>query len=348
MRKVVIHRAGGLEQLRLEEAPEPPPGDSEVAVSVSAIGVNYADCVIRMGLYESARQYVGWPITPGFEVAGRVERVGTGVEPERFAPGDRVVAVTRFDGYATRVVVPAHQVFALPPGMTETQAAAFPTVFLTAWYALHELAHPRAGQRVLVHSAAGGVGSALVQLARRAGCEVTGVVGASRKVEAVRALGADHVIDKSRERLWPAAERIAPQGFHVILDANGVETLGASYRHLAPPGKLVIYGFHTMLPRRPRGPDWIRLAVDYLRTPRFNPLDMTNQNCCVLAFNLSYLFSERAILAESMTQLLDWWREGHLQLPRITPYPFARVADAHRDLQSGQTVGKLVLLTEEG
>ncbi len=342
MRKVVVHRPGGLDQLRIESGAERAPGPQEVAIAVSAIGVNYADCVVRMGLYESAKQYVGWPITPGFEVAGSVADVGACVD--RIQPGQRVLAVTRFDGYAARVVVPAHQVFPLPEGMSEAQAAGFPTVFLTAWFALHELAHPRAGQRVLVHSAAGGVGSALVQLARLHGCEVTGVVGASHKVEAVRELGADHVIDKSREPLWPTAERIAPQGFHVILDANGVETLGQSYHHLAPPGKLVIYGFHTMLPRKPRGPDWVRLAVHYLRTPRWNPLDMTNQNRSVLAFNLSYLFAERGILEEAMGELLDAWHVGQLQLPRTTTYPFDRVADAHRDLQSGQTVGKLILL----
>lgn len=341
MRKVVIHRPGGVSELRLEEHPDLRADPGEVVVEVSACGVNYADCVVRMGLYASAKAYVGWPITPGFEVAGRVAKLGEGVRD--LAVGEEVMALTRFFGYASQVRVPRNQVFALPSGMSASQAAAFPTVFLTAWYALYELAHPRQGQRLLVHSAAGGVGSALVQLGRKAGCEVTGVVGGPHKVAPLWALGAHHVIDKSETALWPEAERIAPAGFHIIADANGVETLAQSYRHLAGPGKLVVYGFHTMLPRRPRGPDWIRLGVDYLRTPRFNPLDMTNENRSVLAFNLSYLFSEQGILEEAMALLCGLWEAGELKLPKITEYPFHRVGDAHRDLQSGQTVGKLVL-----
>ncbi|MFT7625086.1 MAG: NADPH:quinone reductase-like Zn-dependent oxidoreductase, partial [Myxococcota bacterium] len=256
MRKVVIHKPGSYDQLRLEEHPDPTAGPGEVCVHVDSIGVNYADCIVRMGLYASAQKYVGWPITPGFEVAGR-----------RADTGEPVVAVTRFGGYADTLVVPEHQVLPMPPGFEADQAAAFPTVFMTAWYGLFELANVRAGQRVLVHSAAGGVGGALVQLAKLAGCTVVGVVGGPHKVEVARALGADHVIDKSSTPLWPAAERYAPDGYHIICDANGVETLQQSWKHLCPPGKLVVYGFHTMLPRTGGKPAWLRLAWGWLRTP---------------------------------------------------------------------------------
>lgn len=140
-------------------------------------------------------------------------------------------------------MVPRGQLLRRPEALTAEQAAGFPAVALTAWWALFELAHPRRGSNVLVHSAAGGVGSMLVQLAKVAGCRVVGVVGAPHKVEPVRQLGADAVIDKSREPLWATAEKLAPQGFDVVLDANGVSTLGGSYRHLAPAGKLVVQLF---------------------------------------------------------------------------------------------------------
>jgi NADPH:quinone reductase-like Zn-dependent oxidoreductase len=224
-----------------------------------------------------------------------------------------------------------------------TQAAAIPTVFLTAWFALFESAHPRPGSILLVHSAAGGVGSCLVQLGKRAGCEVAGVVGASHKVELVRDLGADHVVDTSQENLWPALERIAPDGFDVVMDANGVSTLKAGYNHLAPMGKLVVYGFHSMLPRGGGRPNPLRLAWDYLRTPRFNPFRMTGQNRSVLAFNLSYLFDHAAFLNEAMTDLARGFEDGTLRPPPVKSYPFEQVADAQQDLESGQTVGKLVL-----
>jgi NADPH:quinone reductase-like Zn-dependent oxidoreductase len=342
MRRVTIRSAGGYEKLELETAPDPAPGAGEAVVATEAVGVNYADCIVRMGLYESAKKYVGWPITPGFEFAGRVAAVGAGVTD--LAVGAPVFGVTRFDGYATHVRAPRHQLFAIPPGWSAAQAAGFPAVALTAYYALFELAHPRAGASALVHSAAGGVGSALVQLGKIAGCRVVGVVGATHKLEAARALGADVVIDKSREDLWRAAEQAAPGGYDVVLDANGVETLGESYRHLASPGKLVVYGFHTMMPREGGRPRWLKLGLDWLRTPRFNPIDMTGRNASVLAFNLSYLFERREVLADGMARLLAWVAEGRLRAPTVTTFPLDRVADAHRAIESGTTIGKLVLL----
>jgi NADPH:quinone reductase-like Zn-dependent oxidoreductase len=341
-RKVVVHAAGGHDRLKFETSAVPVPARGEVRIDVRAMGVNYADTIVRMGLYASAKEYVGWPITPGFEVAGVVGAVGEGVGD--LAIGTEVFAVTLFGGYSTHVVVPRDRVFGRPASTTFEQAAALPAVYMTAWYALHELAHPRRGSLVLVHSAAGGVGSALVQMAKLAGCEVVGVVGAHHKVAAARALGADHVIDKSTQDLWREAERIAPGGYDVILDANGVSTLGASYKHLRRAGKLVVYGFHSMMPKAGGRPNWPKLAIDYVRTPRFNPLDMTNESRSVLAFNLSYLFDRAELLNEAMTQIVGWLDAGKLAPPTTTSYPFAEVARAHADIESGRTIGKLVLV----
>jgi synaptic vesicle membrane protein VAT-1 len=341
MRKVVVHRPGGHERLKIEHHHDPVVKPGQVCVDVAAAGVNYADCVVRMGLYSSAKKYVGWPITPGFEFAGRVHSVGHGVQTVK--PGDEIFGVTRFGGYASRVCVPEHQVFPRPERLDIAEAAAFPSVFLTAYYALFELAHPRPGARLLVHSAAGGVGGALVQLGKLAGCYVVGVVGASHKVHTVSAMGADKVIDKSRSPLWRAARTYAPQGYDAVFDANGVETLQGSLEHLGSPGRLVIYGFHSMLPRQGGRPKLLKLAADYLRTPRFNPLDLTQQNKSIMAFNLSYLFDRHEVLREAMKQLIQWLEQGKLSPPSVHCYPLDRVADAHRALESGQTVGKLVL-----
>jgi NADPH:quinone reductase-like Zn-dependent oxidoreductase len=340
--KVVIHAPGGYEQLKLEPIVPRAPRANEVRVDVRAIGVNYADTIVRMGLYSSARQYVGWPITPGFEVSGVVGAVGEGVRD--LAAGDEVVAVTRFGGYSSEVVVERRQVWRKPAATSFEQAAAMPAVYMTAWFALFELAHPRRGAKVLVHSAAGGVGGALIQLAKLRGCEVVGVVGASAKVASARALGADHVIDKSTQSLWSEARRRAPEGYDVILDANGVSTLGASYAHLRRVGKLVVYGFHSMLPKTGGKPRWAKLAVDWLRTPRFSPLEMTEASKSVMAFNLSYLFDRDDLMQEGMRDLLRWLEEKAIVPPPVTTYPLAEVARAHADLESGTTVGKLVLV----
>ena len=332
MRRVVIHKAGGYERLQLEEVPAPQAGPGETAIDVEAIGVNYADCVIRMGLYSSAKEFVGWPITPGFEVAGRTAR------------GEAVIGVTLFGGYASRIVVPDHQVFPKPTAWSAEEAAGFPAVFLTAWYALVQCAAVQAGQTVLVHSAAGGVGGALLQLAKIAGARCVGVVGATHKVEAARSLGADAVIDKSQEDLWPAAERHAPEGYDAVFDANGIATLKSSYAHVRPSGRLVVYGHHSMLPKGKGRPSWPSLIWKALRVPRFNPLEMGESNRSVMAFNLSYLFEEEALLAHAMGELLGWVADGRIRPPTTTTYPLEDVAEAHRALETGETVGKLVLI----
>lgn len=342
MRKIVVHRPGGFGVLRVESAPEPEPGPGDVLVEVEACGVNFADVAVRLGLYESARKLVGWPITPGFEIAGRVAAVGAGVSD--LGVGEEVFGVTFFGGYASAIVLPRHQVFRRPPELDVVQAAGFPGVHLTAWYALLELAHPRPSSTVLVHSAAGGVGGALAQLARIARCRVIGVVGSSHKIAHAVEVGCEEVIDTSRMDLWETAERLVPSGFDVVLDANGVATLRQSYEHLAPGGRLVVYGFSTMLSRGRGIPNPAKLAADWARTPRFDPLRMTAENRSVLAFNLSFLFPRADLLAIAMEQLLGWLADGRLKPQPVTTFPLDRAADAHRALQSGQTVGKLVLV----
>ncbi|NGX43747.1 MAG: Phthiocerol synthesis polyketide synthase type I PpsC [Chlamydiae bacterium] len=342
MKKVVIRKPGSYEKLEFEEFSSPPLKKDEVLIECRACGVNFADCCVRMGVYLPAKVYVGWPITPGFEVSGVVKEVGE--EVSKFSVGQRVVAISLFGGYSSHVAVKERQVFPLPEKMSFNEGAAFPTVFLTAYYALFELAHPRAGNVILIHSAAGGVGSSLVQLGKLAHCRVVGVVGSSHKIDTVKTLGADVVIDKSKQDLWKEAEAFSPEGYDIILDANGAETLWQSYKHLSSGGKLVVYGFHSMLSKGRGRPNWFKVLWDYLRTPRFNPLNLTTDNRSVLGFNLAYLFDKGDVLREGAEQLLKWLEEEKITLPPIQTFPLEKVAEAHKALESGETVGKLVLI----
>jgi len=313
-----------------------------VVVSVRVSGVNYADCMVRMGLYESAKKYVGWPITPGFEFAGSVKAVGLGVS--QFREGQAVFGVCRFGGYASEVSIPAAQLFTLPPGLSLLQAAGVPTVFLTAWYALRELCKLRPKLKVLVHSASGGVGSAALQIARAFGCEPVGIVGGAHKLQAARKNGAVYVFEKSDPNLWQRVREVAPEGYGIALDPNGQETLLNSYEALGPTGRLVVYGFSSMIPKNRGKPSYWRLATKYLRTPRFNPILMTGSNKSVMAFNLSYLFDQHELLTEAMSEIVELFARGQLEPLETRSFPFERAADAHRALESGNTVGKLVLV----
>jgi NADPH:quinone reductase-like Zn-dependent oxidoreductase len=341
MKKIVVHRPGGYDRLVLEEHPDLSPGPGEVVVDVEAAGVNYADCCIRWGVYASAKKYVGWPITPGFEVAGRVRAVGEGVT--RFRAGDPAMVITRFNGYATQVKVLEFQVFPIPDGFSMAEAAAFPGVYMTAYHALHQIVRIREGGTLLIHSAAGGVGTALLQLARMGGFRTVGVVGGPHKVEVAKRFGANEVIDKSSADLWPEAKRLAPGKYDAVLDANGAETLLESYRHLAPTGKLIAYGAHTLLPKSGGRLNYLKLIRGYFQVPKFNPLVLLSQNKTVAGFNLSFLFERKDLVTEGMDALLKAVKEKKIQPPAVTLFPLAEVGRAHAAIESGKTVGKLVL-----
>ncbi len=343
MRKVVIHRAGGYEQLRFETQPVPKPGNREVLIRTQAVGVNYADICVRWGVYESARRFVGWPITPGFEYTGWVEDVGRDVE--HLKTGDPVFGVTLFNGYATHVCAPADLVWPKPQALDFEAAAGFLAVHLTAYHGLLQNVVTRPGMTVLVHSAAGGVGSAFVQLCKLHDLHVIGVVGASHKVEYVRQLGADAVIDKSRQSLWKEVKRLCPEGCDLVFDANGPETLKQSYAHLRPTGKLMVYGFHTLLPKQGGRIKYLKVALGLLRMPRLNPLRMTSENKGVVAFNLSFLFDRTDLLHAAVDDLTAWVEAGRISVPKVHAFPLDEVAQAHRALESGKTTGKLVLRT---
>ena len=343
VKKIVIERPGGYHRLQIMEFPAPVPQDHEVLIEISAAGVNFADVFIRLGLYKSAKEFVGWPITPGFEFSGKVIQCGRDVSD--LAEGTPVFGLSLFGAYSSHLCVPRQQVFLIGEDskFSADQWAAFPAVFLTAYHGLFQNIVVRPGMKILVHSAAGGVGGALLQLGKIAGCYMVGVVGASHKVATALEYGADIVIDKSKNNLWDKAEAACPLGFDVVFDANGPATLKQSYRHLAPSGKLVTYGFHSMLSKRGGFANYFKLAYEYFRIPRWSPLSMTNENKSLIAFNLSYLFHRMDLLNESMQDLLRWVEEGKIQPPALQRFSFEKVAEAHRALESGTTVGKLIL-----
>jgi NADPH:quinone reductase-like Zn-dependent oxidoreductase len=157
-------------------------------------------------------------------------------------------------------------------------------------------------------------------------------------------MGATHVIDSSQGRLGPALHALAPRGFDVVLDPNGPATLAQSYRQLAPGGRLIVYGFHTLMSRGKDRPNYLKLLWGYLRTPRFNPFHMNQHNKAVLGFNLSYLFERAPLLAEAMSELMAWVAADKIRPLPLQEVPFTDAARAHAALESGRSVGKIVLI----
>jgi len=374
-RCISIGRPGGSEQLRLVKLrpsvvtvgynlsdrfckpPYTPPLSSDdivpddcIVLSNEAFSVNYADVCIRWGLYESAKRFVGYPIVPGFDVAGRVAKVGSKVTSLK--PGDRVFGCTLFGAYSSHVLIPAMQLRPIPDGLSMGQAAALPAVSMTALHALSLAGHfpdksKHSNKAILIHSAAGGVGSMLVQMSKILGLgPIVGVVGSSLKVDEAKNLGCDVVIDKSTEGLWEVAERASPGGYSTIMDANGVSTLKQSYDHLAATGRLIVFGFHSNLPMGKAALDplqWVTMASKASKMPAFDAMDMVTSNKSVLGFNLSFFADEADIVSDLFDQICAWLKYEKLKVPRVTELEMDRIVEAHELIQSGKSVGKIVI-----
>jgi NADPH:quinone reductase-like Zn-dependent oxidoreductase len=180
-------------------------------------------------------------------------------------------------------------------------------------------------------------------MCKHRGYTVVGIVGNPNKNEFVKGLGADLVISKQELDWVSESRKFSPKGFDIILDANGHTTLMNSFKLLKPKGKLISYGFHTMLPKKGGKLKWPKLIYSYYKTPKFNPVHMTSKNKSLVTFNLSFIFDHKEILQDGMAHVIDWIEKGYILPPKVTVYDFDNVAQAHKDIESGDTMGKLIL-----
>lgn len=342
MRAVVITRHGGPEVLAVEERPDPPVGPGEVRIAVRAAGVNFADLMARAGVYPDAPRP---PSVVGYEVAGEVEAVGDGVTG--YEPGDRVIAGTRFGGYAELVTVPAGaQVLRLPEALSFEQGAAFPVNYATAYAALVIMAGLKPEERVLVHAAAGGVGIAATQIARRIGAEVFGTASA-RKHDAIRGFGVDHPIDYRTTDFAEEVRRLTGgEGVDVVLDAVGPSSFKRSYSLLRQGGRLVMFGLSEVqtgerrsLPALVKGLARMPLAT----MPWWKSLALMNENKGIFGLNMLKWW-DREGLDRAIEPLREGLAAGELEPVVAASFPFERAADAHRYIAEARNVGKVVLV----
>lgn len=330
MRAVVITRNGPPEVLQVQERPEPKAGRGQLVIDVRAAGVNFADTMARVGIYPDAPEV---PCVVGYEVAGEVAAVGEGATG--VAVGDRVVAGTRFGGYAERVAVEAGNVVALPADMSFEAAAAIPVNYATAWTGLMTAANLQRGERVLLHAAAGGVGIAATQIARRAGAEVWGTASPA-KHDAIRGFGVEHPLDYRS----PGWDRGLPP-FDVVMDAIGGRSFRTSYRLLRAGGRLVCFGASAAMSGEKR--NLLAAGRAVLEMPRFNLVKQMQSSKAVIGLNILTLWDDRGTLEPFIRPLGALLDDGTLQPVVAETFPFARAPDAHRFLAQRRNVGKVVL-----
>jgi len=328
----VVERFGGPERLQLREREDRLPAGGEVAIRTAAIGINFADLFARAGVYPNTPRP---PFVPGMEISGVVEEAGPGVSD--LSPGRRVVAVPIFGGYAERVVCRASSVFALPDGVDLVEAAAMPVAFLTARYAIEE-ARVRPGETVVVTAAAGGVGTALLQLLRDRGAKTFGLVGSEKKFPLCRELGAADVA------LYAAAARlpaIAESRIDVAIDAIGGETFRALWPRLSRGGRYVLYGFAAAAGKR--GVARMRALRELLAMGILSPYFFVSGCRSLIGFNLSLLPNRLEELRAAADEIFRETQAGRI-LPILGQrFAFERLPEAHRALASRKTQGKVVV-----
>jgi NADPH:quinone reductase-like Zn-dependent oxidoreductase len=335
MRAAVVRRYGAPEVFEYREWPEPALEPGKCLVRVKAIGINFADLLQRMGLYPGTPKP---PFVPGFEVAGVVERAG---EKSGCKPGDRVMAMTHFNGYVELAACPAAAVFPVPPKMTFEEAVAIPVNYLTAYHSMFEMGNLREGDRILVHGAAGGVGVAAVQLAKAHKLVVFGTAGPGKQ-EFLRQSGVDHPIDYTREDFVDAVHRAAPGGIEMVMDPIGGKSFANSYKCLGPMGRLIVYGFSAASNAAGKR-SLVRGGTALLQTPSFKPLDMMSKNIAVIGVHMGRLDAKQAVMRREMGALLEMYAAGQIKPLVGKTFPLAQAADAHRYIHGRQNIGKVVL-----
>jgi NADPH2:quinone reductase len=321
MKAIRVQSPGGQDVLKYEEVPEPKPGSGQALVKLHAIGVNFIDVYHRTGLYK-----LPLPFTPGMEGAGVVESVGAGVTEVQL--GDRVAYAMAVGAYAELAVVPSRQLVKIPANLDFSSAAAAMLQGMTAHYLTHSTYAIQRGDTILVHAAAGGAGLLIAQMAKRRGARVIGTVSTEEKARLARSAGVDEVILYTEADFEAEVKRLTEgKGLPVVYDSVGKTTYEKSLNCLRPRGMMVLFGQSSgAVP--PMDPGILAAKGSlYLTRP-----------------SLAHYCATREELLSRADDVVNWVSKGELKLRIEKTFALSDAAQAHRDLESRQTAGKLLII----
>jgi NADPH2:quinone reductase len=306
----------------LEDVPEPAPGPGEVRIRNHAAALNFFDVLQVQGKYQIKPPF---PFIPGAEVSGIVDALGEGVT--NFQPGDRVLSMTRGNGFAGYSTITQDRVFAMPAGMSFEQAAAFPIVYHTSWFALTLRGALRQGETLLVHAGASGVGMSAIQIGKALGARVLATAGSEEKLAFALAQGADQTFDYSRPD-WIDAVKAATgdKGADVIYDPVGGDVFDQSLKCIAPEGRLLVIGF----------------ASGRIPSPPMNRVLLKYASIVGVLWG-GYLQSHDGYGVEVQTRLAELFTAGRLNPAVGAVYPFESAPAGLRELANRKILGKAVL-----
>lgn len=339
MRAIVLNGFGGLKSVKALRKPEPALGEGEVLIRVKACGLNFQDLMARQGAIDSPPKT---PFIMGSECAGDIEQVGEGVE--NFKVGDRVVALPDHKAWAELVTVPATSVFALPNGMSYLDAAAITMNYTVAYILLFELAHLTPGKTLLLHSAGGGVGQAVVQLAKTVKDVTIFGVCSKSKHEALKATGTiDHLLERGTD-YSNEVRKISPEGVDIVLDCLCGEECNKGYALLKPMGKYILYGSSNVVTGETKS--FFSAARSWWQVDKVSPIKLFDENKTLSGLNLRHLMYQHgshAFVRRAVNQVYTLWSEGKIKPVVDSTWALEDVPEAMQKMHDRKNIGKIVL-----
>lgn len=334
MKAILLAKKGGPDVLKLTDVPEPQPSHGEVRVKLHYAGVNYAEILSRKGLY-------GWKpkhaYTPGMEGSGIIDAVGPGVDDIRI--GQRVMVGTKYGCYAEKVVVPSEHAIPALDQYDMKESAAFLVNYMTAWVALFEMAKVKKGETVLITAAAGGVGSAAVQLCSKLGCTVIGLASNPEKLDFIKKLGATHAINYKDPDYDQKIKELV-DGVDVVLEMVGGDIYKKNLGLVRFFGRIVVAGFASFNLKKWNPFSWYKTWKDL---PRIDIATMSHKSIGIFAFHLGYLLKDTSRTMDCFLRLREFVTIHNIRPVIGKIFPLEQAAEAHRFIESRKSMGKVLL-----
>ena len=332
---VLVKNGSAFKAFEIREVPKPSVMQGKVLIKVAAFGLNFADVMARNGMYKEAPPL---PAILGYDVAGTIEEIGDGVTNVK--KGDRVTAMTRFGGYAEYAVTNASAVAIIPDKLDAATATALTTQYCTAFYAASEMVNLHKGDKVLIQSGAGGVGTALIQFAKHMQCEIFATAGSEKKINYLKQLGVHHPINYNTENFETVIKKITGQkGVDVIFDAVGGKSVKKGMRLLAPGGRLVCYGAAALSNKNIFGKIETALQFGF-----YHPAMLMMPSKSIIGINmLAIADSQPAIIERCLSAVMKLYEAG-IFIPEIAKiFNANKISEAHDYLEKRKSIGKVVV-----
>ena len=335
MRRIVISKLGPPEVLKVIEQEKLTPEGNEVIIRVNKAGINFADLMMRLGIYGKTPEI---PFTPGYEVSGIISSIGNKVE--EYSVGQRVAAFTGVGGYSEEVKVPASQVVSIGDDISFEAAAAMPVTYITAYHMLVELGNIREGDTVLIHHAAGGVGTAAVQIANAYGAGTIFGVASSAKKEFVEKLGMRFIDRENEDFVKVVKDETNGAGVHHALDPVGGQHLKKSFKSLRSGGKLYAFGGSSFV----RGPKIFKPTALWrlIRSPKFSPLKMIGKNKAIFGVHMGTI-KDLDLMRREIETLVNMLNNNQIEPIVDKVFHFTDIANAHQYIHDRKNRGKVLL-----